>query len=538
MGNIKFVGVGADENGSRFLKVSIAKSSVLLSVKHLVTNTRVELARLAELGAPLLTGQAQREFLTKAQELAEQEPTFHVATRVGLFGDEFIFPNGAVPRGSHSVELYLDERQGDMHRKFHRAGSLEGYEKLVNACKGNSRLIAGFALVFAGAPCAAFGLDPPGLQFKGPGGCAKTPAARIVSSPWGWDMSPGARLGFGTSWNSKPDALEVAAAGCGNAVLFLDEMSMAKGDVIDTIMRLGQGEGKARYTEVSRLKWCLPLLSTSNASVLALLKGSADAAAYIDRLMDVPMPEGCDCFFEDLHGFQDVAGYCAHLDDLAKKNHGHVGRWFAWEFVLALKADREELKTWFLARREDYLKAAAGTRAGERKIRVDGRHATIYAAGRLATRFGLFPVSKEELLDAVLKCERDHVALIARERGEAAEVAQRPFDRLNKYVRDRRDQFVDLRRPDTRLPLDHNHDRCFGYIGEHDGRREYWLTNERFQGIAEGKNEAVALKRDLNMMGQLATDRRGDALSFVVKRHIPGVGRVYVVALIPKSRKG
>jgi hypothetical protein len=254
--------------------------------------------------------------------------------------------------------------------------------------------------------------------------------------------------------------------------------------------------------------------------------------------MDVPMPEGCDCFFEVLHGFEDVAGYCGYLDDLAKKNHGKVGRLFAWKFVLALKADRDELKRWFLARREDYLRAAASIRAGERKVRVDGRHATIYAAGRLATRFGLFPVSKEELLDAVLKCERDHVALIAQERGEAAGVAQHPFDRLKKYLKARKHQFVDVRQPDRRLPRDHDHDRCFGYIREHDGRREYWLTNERFLRIAEGKNEAVALKRDLNMLGQLATDRRGNALSFVVKRLIPGVGRVYVVALIPRSRDG
>jgi hypothetical protein len=173
---------------------------------------------------------------------------------------------------------------------------------------------------------------------------------------------------------------------------------------------------------------------------------------------------------------------------------------------------------------------------------VSGPIGMIYRApavtGRLATRFGLFPASREELLDAVLKCERDHVALIAQERGEAAGVAQHPFDRLKRYLKARKHQFVDVRRSDTRLPRDHNHARCFGYIGEHEGRREWWLTDNRFRGIAGGKNEAIALKRDLNRRGFLATDRRGNKLNFVVKRHIPDVGRVYVVALVPKLRKG
>ena len=90
----------------------------------------------------------------------------------------------------------------------------EGWKELLDLCRGNSRLICGFALGFSGAPCAAFGLDPPGVQFHGRGGCGKTAAARTVTSMWGWDLTPGARLGFGSSWNAKPNALEVIAAGC------------------------------------------------------------------------------------------------------------------------------------------------------------------------------------------------------------------------------------------------------------------------------------------------------------------------------------
>ena len=126
-----------------------------------------------------------------------------------------VFPDGAVPaEAATDVELYFDERHDDVHRKFHRAGTFDGWKELLDLCGGNSRLIYGFALGFTGAPCAAFGLDPPGVQFVGPGGCGKTPAARIVSSVWGWDFST--RLGFGSSWNTKLAALDVTVTGCNN----------------------------------------------------------------------------------------------------------------------------------------------------------------------------------------------------------------------------------------------------------------------------------------------------------------------------------
>ena len=97
-------------------------------------------------------------------------------------------------------------------------------------------------------------------------------------------------------------------------------MSLAKADAVDAVMRLTQGQGKARYTELHRLSWCMPLLSTSNGSILAIMRKLGDtsnSAAYIDRLMDVPPPEGCDCYFENLHGARDVAEYCGRMDALA-----------------------------------------------------------------------------------------------------------------------------------------------------------------------------------------------------------------------------
>jgi hypothetical protein len=412
---------------------------------------------------------------------------------------------------------------------------------LLDLCRGNSRLICGFALGFTGLPCAAFGLEPPGLQFVGEGGLGKTAAARTVTSIWGWDLTPGARLGFGSSWNAKPNALEVIATGCNNTVLFLDEMSQVRADAIDAVMRLTQGQGKARYTELHRLLWCTPLLSTSNVSILAIMRKLGDAsnsAAYVDRLMDVPPPDGYDCYFENLHSARDVAEYCAWMDALAEQHHGRVGYTFATEFARALETDRGGYKAFFSGCRDEYIQAAEGIRATGRDLtRVHGRSATIYASARLANYFKVFPVAKKDLLEAVLTCERDHVAFVAREQRAAAAVQRAPFDRFKDYIAANKVRFVEVQDPEASLPEDHDHESCPGYMGTHSGRREYWLTQNRFEEIAGGKPEANRLKTDLRRLGFIATDRRGDKLIFAVKRQIPGLGRKYVVALIPGGKR-
>ena len=194
---IEFLGVGTDEDEKlRFLKVAVGDKSALLSVRQLVRHPKDELARLEELGVPLILPKAQAEFLSRAHDEAGKPPTLRVATKVGLHGDVFVFPDGAVPAEATDVELYFDERHDDVYRKFHRAGTFKGWKELLDLCGGNSRLIYGFALSFTGPPCAAFGLEPPGLQFVGEGGLGKTAggADRHVYLGLGFDARRAARL--------------------------------------------------------------------------------------------------------------------------------------------------------------------------------------------------------------------------------------------------------------------------------------------------------------------------------------------------------
>jgi hypothetical protein len=148
------------------------------------------------------------------------------------------------------------------------------------------------------------------------------------------------------------------------------------------------------------------------------------------------------------------------------------------------------------------------------------------------------------MLEAVLTCERDHTAFIAKELGgEVASAANPiaaakspPHARMKAYIfGPARKKFIDLRRPGARVPPGHVHASAPGYLGLHEGNKEIWLRNAQFEHVAGGKSKANRLKAKLHAMGLIVTESRGKGYYFVVKRKIAGVGRrVRVVALRPE----
>ncbi|MGO9741549.1 MAG: hypothetical protein ACLPN5_08570 [Roseiarcus sp.] len=181
----------------------------------------------------------------------------------------------------------------------------------------------------------------------------------------------------------------------------------------------------------------------------------------------------------------------------------------------------------------------------------------------MAIRYKILSFTEAGLLDAIISGHLDHVAFVDAEVAGAtgpvmpAASAQgaatahvptvdvptpagQPYDRLRRFVNDnRKGGFHDLRKPapDAAGPAGRADAPLLGYIGEHDGRREYWIPGPTFKRVAGGAAEDRALKGELFRRGLLETDRRGERVSYVIKRALPGKGREYVVALRAKAEK-
>src|SRR5208282_1769846 len=150
-------------------------------VNNLIGPASEELKILSSLGAALIIRAAQTEFLARAHDAARMEPTFPVVTKTGWRGPDFVLPEGLAPQGQLDVERYFDRRYGQYHRRLHRAGTIQGWLKLADLCRGKTRLIAALCLAFTGPVCAVFGYEPPGLQFVSKGGLGKTTIGRVAA---------------------------------------------------------------------------------------------------------------------------------------------------------------------------------------------------------------------------------------------------------------------------------------------------------------------------------------------------------------------
>src|SRR5258708_2840259 len=80
---IEFDAVGTSKSDGKFLRVKKGDKHVVLSVRNLTHNPKVELERLEELNINLIVPAAQNDFLKQAQSAAGMEPTFQVATKIG-----------------------------------------------------------------------------------------------------------------------------------------------------------------------------------------------------------------------------------------------------------------------------------------------------------------------------------------------------------------------------------------------------------------------------------------------------------------------
>ena len=548
--DLHVVGHGVSGVGERFVKLVFKGQPVLVSVNNLLTNRLAEFVRLQNHGARLLRIEAQRKLVAKVDCELANRPKFSVVTTTGWHGDVFVFPDGIVPTGRSDIEIHFADEGADRYQRLTCHGTETGAKELFALFKGNTRLMTGVALAFVGPLGIVCPLEHVGLQYCGANGVGKSSAAAAVSSIWGGDANPNHRLGSGTAWKNTDNALEQYSTAYSNTLLFLDEAdSIVGGDnkakanaLLNVVKDIAGGRGKGRANDPSVSSWFTPILSTSNLSVPRMLelKRRDRDFSYIDRLFDIPPPKNAHGFFENLHGFADKVEFRDRLLELANRNFGVTGRAFVAEIARSLKRDRTGLVAFVRARREAYHRAAASIPAPGRDLgRLHGKFATIYAAGCVAIRFKILPFKRNDLLRAVLKCERDHVEFVRTELGlphDRAKTIGSPsaFERLkDRLFGPTRLKLIDLRKPGARPPQGHIHTRAAGYLGRHLGRDEIWLRNKRLERMVGGKAEATALKLKLHRKRLIVSERRGKTHNFVVKRDIPGVGRLRVVALRP-----
>jgi putative DNA primase/helicase len=539
--HINFDGLGVGPDGERFLRVDIDDGSeegpvsTLLRIDNLASPQARPFDTLNRQNAHLISPPARSEFLRRIQDLGPQQPTFDVATRVGPFRDVFVLPDTIIGATEVDCEICLDDIPPGLLDWATTAGNATGWHELVSFAKGNSRFILSLGVMFSGPLNMILQTEPVAVQLLGEGGTGKSSVGIAASSVWGWRPNPDLAdiYGSGDSWYTTGNNLDRVLAARNGTGLFLDETHLAPPLVVaDGIFTIRGGQGKGRYNEDSRLSWFLPMVSTSNVSVADILsraKRTVDRAS-LDRMSDVPLPEGDFGVFEDLHGFDSGAKLAVHIKALGAAHHGRVGRRYLLCILNSLADDPDELAAW-VGERRDFFVERARERVGRNPDyqRVIGSFATLYAALCLAKAYGLLRLTHRDFAWALMKCLRDHLRVT----GDAiARVAAASPDALLKaYVQQNRASFVELN--SKPLPRGHVHAACPGYVHKAAGRTWFGFRAPMVERVLGGRGARDALCRQLDRLGLIRKTSGGrDGPRFVIKVKV-GEEREYLQSFDP-----
>ncbi|MES0129338.1 DUF927 domain-containing protein [Mesorhizobium sp. M0029] len=507
-------------------------------------NKRAEFfERLNRHGAHLISPKAQGAFIGQIQADGYRKPTFVVVDKCGWAEGAFVLPNRILGKPNRKLEADLPDAVASAN-KYGVRGTLDGWKEIPNLARGNSRFILALALGFVGPLGDILQAEQVAMQFVGDGGSGKTSVAFAAGSIWGTSARSAEStksLGFMETWNNTENEVEQVAAAHNHTFLILDEtrtVGSSKGKdqlavMKNVIMKLERSSEKGRMTATTPKKtWWTAVLSTSNLSLdeLALDSKAELDDAFRGRMIDIPLPEGGAGVFQDLHGLPDVSAISGKIRDLAQANHGVAAQAFLEKLTAWRAKDENNLKAWLNLKRRTYLRHAKALPTNGRELgRFHQKFATVYAAGRLAKKFGLLNLALDELRNAILQCERDHLAHVASAGEMPVKKSFSNVDTLSRFLKENRSSFVDLR---NGLPSAVSKG-SLGYINVHNGSIEYLLTGKVLVAIMGSEDQVRELKRDLGDQNLLVVTKAGQQkLRYTCKRQIAlDQGRATVTAI-------
>lgn len=348
---------------------------------------RAELADAGLIVSPA-RGKADKFVIALAEVKCVRRLTMVAAT--GWCGDRFVLPGEVIGPGEGEAVIFTGD-PGALH--YRRAGSLAAWRAGVAAlAEGNDLLTLALSLAFLGPLLRPLDLEGGGVHFRGSSSCGKTTLACAAGSVWGG--SSGA-LGFGQSWRSTANALEMIAYGHNDGLVVFDELALvAPEEAGAAAYSLASGQSKARSRADGSLRrrseWRVAILSTGEIGladhIRAGKRGERPMAGQELRLLDIAADAGAQMgVWEDLHGLAGPAALSDAIRAASGQDFGHAGPAFVAAFAARRTEALGEGKTLIAA----FVQGVAREGDTGQAQRAAFRFAAIAVAGELATMFGV-----------------------------------------------------------------------------------------------------------------------------------------------------
>lgn len=547
---VSFGGIGTNEAGHHFylLRVGARRKPRYLTVafSDIELNAREFFGRLAKAGAPHFNAKSKRVVLEALQAHSEKRPSFAVATKPGWTRDlkAFVHPAGLVGVTEGGIEFGPSEKRSPLYDKFCvRSNAVRWKERVGALHHGNSLGITLAAAALASPLLNLMGEASFALCVVGPGGTGKSSWLVAASSQWGAHRNEqkAKLLGAAESANHTINSLEDLFAAHNDVGLVIDDFRTLRGaatpaQIIDNLaFMLSEGEQRGRLNSLDAPERYRALLLTSaNESLQAMAARSRYRVdrALLDRFIEIPLPSDITAV-DDLHRFATLADFCSKLRDDAVRSSGGVGHLFLKKLIFWLSKNRAERLE--LLRRCQRAFEARYEGAGA-KPRVLRRFGFVYAAGRLAIKFGLHSWTRIELRNALAESLRGHVRLTETfaPGGEQASEVER--EKILAHLRDwyvrTRPTMRDLtKHPITSAAPDKKDEPAYLYRHELHGE-EILLKRGAFEKMLASVCDPRMAKQILSDAGILHRDSERASVKRTAGRDETGMAlRMQVIAL-------
>lgn len=348
-------------------------------------------AELADAGLTISPARGRTDKFAIALTQVKAARRLTLVSATGWCGDRFVLPGEVIgPAGGEPV-IFMGEPAA-LH--YGRRGSLAAWRAGVAAkAEGNDLLAFALSLAFLGPLLRPLDIEGGGVHFRGSSSCGKTTLAYAAGSVWGG----GGPLGFGQTWRSTANALEMIAFGHNDGLAVFDELNLVAPEEAGTAAySLASGQAKARSKADGSLRrrseWRVAILSTGEIGLADHIrtskKGDRPMAGQELRLLDLAADAGAHMgVWEALHGAEGPAALSDAIKAASGRDFGHAGP----AFLEAFAVRRNEAMAMAKAGLAAFLRSVAQVGDTGQAQRAAVRFGAVAVAGEMAVAFGVLP---------------------------------------------------------------------------------------------------------------------------------------------------
>jgi hypothetical protein len=523
----------SDQTGARY--VQIAKGDVItIGPLDLLTDEPSKFWRLiADQGLPVVTHATKGALGKDVEAIKEWPQKIYAATTPGFHREACVYlkPDGGLVGKNRVTELHVSLPNP---WPLSQAGTFMAWKEGVRLhVRGQRKLILPLCLAFVGPLLDLMpSSENVGIELVGGDSIGKSKALDLFASVWGGIY--GQEGSVAGDWNSTAFSIEAMILSLNHAAVGLNEgshgsVSGAAGmEVLGrTIFALGDGSGKSRNGKQGPKGLKLALLSTANDSQdeaqphrLSKVRKASGV-----RMITIEANEckGFGIYTSLPKGFSDSANAIDDLAVILAANNGWAIDQFLKKLVAARRPDESALKAEIEYHVRLFMRAVKKITSDSTAIRVGKKFAANYAAGKMASTWGILPL--KSLREPILGCFRDWLASQSK---LAAVALHSPSERLQAYVSANRARLIDLDLagvPDLSIKALNRHP---GFIRTVKGRRCILVRSSVWATIFAG-DDRRALKV-FDEQGVLIKAKDGKQYQLKLRKNA-GHNRVYCVAL-------